>query len=79
MKASSEILSARYLTNTEKQKAYDKLGSQTYNPKKCSVPYIMVESNKTADVLLKGIADFIGIPIKPVCAREGQRKMKDFS
>ncbi len=66
MKASPEILSARYLANTEKQKAYDKLGTKTYNPKKCSVPYILVESDKPADKLLNGIAGCIRIPLRLV-------------
>lgn len=65
MKASSDILLERYLANPEKQKAFDKLGSQKYNPKKCSVPYILVESDKTADLLLNEIIDSLVIPIKP--------------
>lgn len=66
MKASLEILKARYLANREKQKAYDKLGAETYNPKNCSVPYKLVESDRPADVLLKGIADGVKIPLNLV-------------
>ena len=66
MKASSETLSARYLANKEKQKAYDKLGTETYNPKNCSVRYKLVESDRPPDVLLKGIADGVRIPLNPV-------------
>jgi len=58
MKVSPEILSTRYHSaKLEKQKAYDKLGTETYNTKNCSVPYKLVESDRPADVLLKGIAD----------------------
>ena len=64
MKVSPEILSARYHSaELEKQKAYDKLGSETYNPKKSSVPYKLVESERPANVLLKEIADGIRIPL----------------
>jgi predicted kinase len=67
MKVSPEILSARYHSvKSERQKAYDKLGTEAYNPKKCSVPYKLVESNRPACVLLKGIADGIGIPLNLV-------------
>jgi len=67
MKVSQEILSTRYQSATlEKKKAYDKLGTDTYNPKKCSVPYKLVESDRPADVLLKDIADDIRIPLKLV-------------
>jgi predicted kinase len=63
MTASSEILSARYLENIQKQKAYDKLGTETWNPKNCSVPYKLVESNRPPEALLKGIADCTRIPL----------------
>ena len=67
MKASLEILTARYHSvKSERQKAYDKLGTETYNPKKCSVPYEVVESDRPADVLLKEIADGIRIPLNLV-------------
>jgi hypothetical protein len=66
MQASPEILSARYSGNVEKQKAFDKLGSKTYSPKNCSVPYKMVESDRPADELLKEIVDCIRIPLNLV-------------
>lgn len=63
VKAGSETLPARYRSSkAEQQKAYDKLGTKAYNPKKCSVPCKLVESNMSADELLKGIADGIRIP-----------------
>jgi predicted kinase len=67
MKVSPEMLSTRYgSAGLQKQKAYDKLGSETYNPKKCSVPYKLVDSNRPADVLLKEIAEGIRISLTPV-------------
>lgn len=60
--ASPEILSARYLlANANKQKAYDKLGKDSYDSKKCSMPCRLVESDRTVDVLLKEIADGVNI------------------
>ena len=62
MKASPETLSARYHSADKlKQKAYDKLGAESYNPKRCSVPYKLVESDRSADMLLKEIADGINV------------------
>ena len=67
MKVSPEILSTRYHSaKLERRKAYDKLGTETYNTKNCSVPYKLVESDRPADVLLKGIADGIRIPLNLV-------------
>jgi predicted kinase len=64
MKVSPDILSARYHSATlEKKKAYDKLGTETYSTKNCSVPYKLVESDRPPDVLLKGIADDMRIPL----------------
>jgi predicted kinase len=65
MKASPESLSSRYMVaKKEKQKAYDKLGTETYNPKRCSVPHKVVESTRPAEVLLNEIADCIKIPLE---------------
>lgn len=67
MKVSPEILSTRYHSaKLEKQKAYDKLGTETYNTKQSSMPCKLVESDRPADLLLKGIADGITIPLNLV-------------
>ena len=67
MEVGPETLSTRYRSaKPEKQKAFAKLGSVTYNPKKCSVPYWVVESNGPADALLKGIANGITISLNLV-------------
>lgn len=66
MKASSGVLSARYLANKDRQKAFDKIGADNFNPESCSAPYKSVESDRPADVLLKEIANSIRIPLNPV-------------
>ena len=67
VKASGETLHARYMAvDKERQKAFKKLGSKTDDHKKCSETYVLVESDKPAEELLREIADDIKIPIKDV-------------
>lgn len=62
--ASPKTLTARYRSvKSERQRAFDKLGDDTYNPKECSVSHTSVESDGPAGALLKRIADFIEIPL----------------
>jgi predicted kinase len=63
MKASQEILRARYVAvNKERQNAFDKLGNRKYDHTKCSKHHVLVESDGQTDELFKRVADDIKIP-----------------
>jgi hypothetical protein len=64
VKANQETLSARYMAaNSEKRKAFDKLGNQVYSYGNCSMPYQVINSNKSEFEMLKELNKFIKIPI----------------
>lgn len=59
-----EALFRRYRSvKPERQKAFDKLGGDTYDPKNCSVPHISVESDRPAGLLLKQLSNAVRIPL----------------